>query len=140
MSTSKTTPRKTGTRAKPVTQKSAAKPAAPTKKASEKTAASKNAAKAADFPNALRKKELVEKVVARTGVKKRDAKPVVEALLAELGETLAEGRSLVLPPLGRVRINREKKLSNGRVIVAKIRQTNPPLKAALEPSSDGAKD
>lgn len=70
----------------------------------------------------LRKRELIDKIVKRSGVKKKAAKPVVEALLAELGETLAAGRELVLPPLGRFKINREKSLANGRVMILKVRQ------------------
>lgn len=72
----------------------------------------------------LRKKELVERVVARSGLKAQDARPVIEAVLAELGETMAEGRGLVLPPLGRVKITREKKLPNGRLIVVRVRQND----------------
>jgi len=37
----------------------------------------------------LKKKELVDLVVERSGIKKKDAKPVVEAMLAVLGETIA---------------------------------------------------
>ncbi|MGA9411205.1 MAG: HU family DNA-binding protein, partial [Roseobacter sp.] len=48
----------------------------------------------------LRKRELVERVALRAGVKKKDAKPIVEVMLAELGEALAAGRSCALPPLG----------------------------------------
>lgn len=73
-------------------------------------------------PELLRKRELVDNVVRRSGVKKKDAKPVVEAMLAELGEALATGRELALPPLGRVVINREKELPDGRVIILKLRQ------------------
>lgn len=76
----------------------------------------------ASGPEPLRKKELVEKIVLRSGIKKRDAKPVIEAMLAELGETLASGRELQLPPFGRVMINREKDVPNGKVMVVKIRQ------------------
>ena len=88
--------------------------------------------------NAVRKKELVDRVVARTGVKKRDAKPVVEALLAELGAALAEGRSLVLPPLGRAHVNRTKDIEDGRVITIRLRQKDvsesdiTPVKTAAE--------
>ena len=70
----------------------------------------------------VRKKELIGAVVARSGVKKRDAKPVVEALLAELATALAKGRGLNLPPLGRVKINRTREMENGRVIIVKMRQ------------------
>lgn len=72
----------------------------------------------------LRKRELIEAVVQRSGVKKKDAKPVVEAMLQEIGENLAEGRDLVLPPLGKIKVAREKKTQNGRVIVVRVRQNN----------------
>mgnify|MGYP000219925439 CR=1 FL=1 len=70
----------------------------------------------------MRKKELIERVVARSGIKKKDAKPVVEAMLAELGDALAENRELALPPMGKVKVRREKTMPNGRVLVVKIRQ------------------
>jgi DNA-binding protein HU-alpha len=85
-----------------------------------------------DRAPSLRKRELIDKIVKRSGVKKKAAKPVVEALLAELGETLAAGRELVLPPLGRIKINREKSLANGRVIILKVRQKDAPAIPAPE--------
>ena len=72
----------------------------------------------------LKKKELTDLVVARSGIKKKDAKPVVEAMLAVLGETIASGRELNLQPLGKLRINRTEEKSNGRVIVCKLRQSS----------------
>ena len=78
----------------------------------------------ADTRSVLRKRELVDAAVSRSGVKKKDAKPVVEAVLAELATALAEGRELALQPLGRLKINREKALPDGRVIIAKLRQKN----------------
>lgn len=71
----------------------------------------------------LRKKELIDLVVTRSGVKKRDAKPVVEAMLAVLGETLSEGRELNLPPMGKMRINRTEEKTDFRVIICKLRQS-----------------
>ncbi|TMM54387.1 HU family DNA-binding protein [Sulfitobacter sabulilitoris] len=73
----------------------------------------------------LRKKELIDRVVERSGIKKKDAKPVVEAMLAELGEALAENRELVLPPFGKFKIKREKTMPNGRAMVVKVRQSAP---------------
>ena len=70
----------------------------------------------------LKKKELIDLVVARSGIKKKDAKPTVEAILAILGETIARGRELNLQPLGKLRINRSEEKSNARVIVCKLRQ------------------
>lgn len=78
----------------------------------------------------LRKKELVDTVVTRSGLKRKDVKPVVESLLAVMGEALGENRELNLPPFGRVVIRKEKKLANGRVVVTKIRQSTPPPAAA----------
>ena len=71
----------------------------------------------------MRKKELIDLVVERSGIKKKDAKPVVEATLAVLGEALAEARELNLQPLGKVMVRREKEMPNGRVLVTKIRQS-----------------
>jgi DNA-binding protein HU-alpha len=76
----------------------------------------------------LKKKELLDLIVARSGIKKKDAKPVVEAMLAVLGETVASGRELNLQPLGKLRINRTEIKENGKVIICKLRQS----KAAVE--------
>jgi nucleoid DNA-binding protein len=73
---------------------------------------------------ALKKKELIDAVVERSGIKKKDAKPVIEAMLAILGQTLADGRELNLQPLGKVKINRAKDVQGGKVLVTKIRQSN----------------
>ena len=70
----------------------------------------------------LKKQELLAKVVERTDVKKKFAKPVVEAMLAILGEELAEGREMNLQPLGKIKHNRTKDTPNAKVIIVKIRQ------------------
>ncbi|UWQ93383.1 HU family DNA-binding protein [Rhodobacteraceae bacterium M382] len=71
----------------------------------------------------MKKKELVDLAVERSGVKKRDAKPAIEAALAILGETLADGRELNLPPLGKVKINRTADNGKTKVIICKVRQS-----------------
>ncbi|KIC20982.1 hypothetical protein RA20_06355 [Leisingera sp. ANG-Vp] len=80
----------------------------------------------------LGKKELVEQAVERSGIKKRDAKPVVEAVLALLGEAVAEGRELNLKPFGKLRINRSQERSNGKVFVCKLRQPEATAEAGKE--------
>lgn len=70
----------------------------------------------------LRKKELIDQVVARSGVKKRDAKPVVEAMLAVLGESIDSARPLHLEPMGKLRVNRSKDTPNGRIHICKLRR------------------
>lgn len=73
----------------------------------------------------MRKKELIDTVVEQTGRKKKDVKPVVEAMLSVLGDALGDNRELNLPPFGRLMVRKEKDLANGRMVVAKIRQTGP---------------
>ena len=71
----------------------------------------------------LKKVELIDMVVERAGVKKRDAKPAIEAALEILGAALAEGREVNMQPLGKIRVNRMKQLSSARVMTCKVRQT-----------------
>lgn len=70
----------------------------------------------------MKKKDLIDKVVKRAGVKKKDAKTVVEAMLAVLGDALGEGRELVLQPLGRIKVTRVKETGNGRMMICRVRQ------------------
>ncbi|MFP4328215.1 MAG: HU family DNA-binding protein [Paracoccaceae bacterium] len=87
---------------------------------------------------AMRKRELIDAVVTRSGIKKKDAKPVVEAMLAVLGETLAEGREINLLPLGKGKINRAHETANGRVIVLRLRQKTPAEKPEKDPLAEPA--
>lgn len=70
----------------------------------------------------LRKQDLITEVLRRCDVKKRDAKPVIEAMLAVLGDALAEGRGLNLEPMGKLRINRTEEKESRRVVICKLRQ------------------
>ncbi len=102
----------------------------------------------------LKKQELLAKVVERSDVSKKHVKPVIEAMLAVLGEAIAEGRELNLQPLGKVKRKRMKDTGKARVIVASIRQQNAtgtgagstlgaaPVKAAVQraPSGKGQAD
>lgn len=77
----------------------------------------------ADAGPEMKKQELIDKVLGKGDIKKKYAKPVVEAVLEVLGDALAEGRELNLPPLGKIKINRVRDVANARIIVAKIRQS-----------------
>jgi len=84
------------------------------------------ATEADDTPSMMKKVELIDAVVERTGVKKRDAKPAIEAALEILGETLAEGRGLSLPPMGKIKFVNSKDLENGaQVLTLKLRRSAP---------------
>lgn len=57
----------------------------------------------------LKKKELVDRVVAALdGKKKGGVKEIVEATLAAMGEALQKGESLNIPPFGRARVSKQK--------------------------------
>lgn len=68
-------------------------------------------------PNLLKKPDLLDAVVARTNLKKRDVKPAVEAALAVIGDALRDGHDLALPPLGKVRLVRTKDLDGGAAVM-----------------------
>lgn len=86
----------------------------------------------------LKKKEFVDLVVERSGMKKKDVKPAVEAALAVLGDAIANGRELNLQPFGKLRINRAEEKANGRVTVCKIRQSQPKPEAPKDPLAEAA--
>ncbi|WP_335947044.1 HU family DNA-binding protein [Salipiger bermudensis] len=88
----------------------------------------------------LDKKELVDRVVARCGVKKREAKPSVEAALAILGEALAEGRELRLEPFGKLKVSNIKTRGEKRVINARLRQNAPSRPGSAGEGSEAAED
>lgn len=70
----------------------------------------------------LRKKDLVARVItALDGKKKGPVKEIVEATLASLGEALAKGESLNLPPFGRARIARQKGEGKASSMTVKLR-------------------
>ncbi|MEO9575851.1 MAG: HU family DNA-binding protein [Tateyamaria sp.] len=71
----------------------------------------------------MRKPELINAVVERSGLKKKDVKPIVEATLAVLGAALQDNRELNLQPMGKIKVNREKIKPNGKVMIARIRQS-----------------
>lgn len=116
----KASPRSGASKAPTTSRKSTEAPAEPAAAAPKPVVVAENASETA-LPD-LKRQELLAQVVARSDVKKKFAKPVLEAALALIGEALAEGRELNLAPMGKVKINRTRQMANGRVMVARIRQ------------------
>ena len=127
-------------------------PAAPTKAAPTKAAPKKAAptrATAADAapptdgtdaedaatPATLRLKELVDRVAASTGGKKKDVKEIVEATLTQLGLALHAGEMLNLPEFGKVRVAKAQGAGPGSAMTLKLR---PVGKNIRKKSADGA--
>ncbi|WP_166415862.1 HU family DNA-binding protein [Cochlodiniinecator piscidefendens] len=86
----------------------------------------------------IKKKELLEKICARAECKPKDARPILEALLEVLGETLDEGYSVPLAPLGKLVVTREKHDDNGHVLFCKIRRTKKSLDDDIAPIAEAA--
>jgi nucleoid DNA-binding protein len=54
----------------------------------------------------LTKRKLLDGIATDSGVQRAKAKVIVDATLRQIGETLARGESLSLPPLGRISVTR----------------------------------
>ena len=70
----------------------------------------------------LRKKAMIDRVVAGSGVKRKDAKAAMEATLEALGKAIAAGEDINLPGLGKMKVNRTQDQTNGTVYICKVRQ------------------
>lgn len=93
-------------------------------------------------PAVLRKKELIDRVVETSGMKKKDVKPVVEAMLTVLGAALSAEEMMQLPPLGKIQVKRKKELSNGELMITRVRrsaaQTGAPTPPLADPLAEAA--
>lgn len=81
-------------------------------------------------------KNLIESVASATGGKKADVKATVEATLAALGEALATGKSLAVPPLGKLRVVKNK----GPALTLKLRLADGAKAAGLALADEGEDD
>ncbi|MBL9049517.1 MAG: HU family DNA-binding protein [Tabrizicola sp.] len=78
-------------------------------------------------------KELVDAVAEVTGGKKPEVKATVEAVLSAMGAALATGKSLVVPPLGKLRVVKNR----GPALTLKLRLADGPKAAGLALADDG---
>lgn len=126
-SSTKTTKKATTTSRSKAPAKAPAKPAAK---------AAKPAATKLDTPevvSTLGKRELIDRVVTASGIKKKAAKPVVEAMLRELGDALSRGDTLNLQPFGKGIVKTRKSLENAEVVELRLRRS----RQAMAPASEG---
>jgi len=54
-------------------------------------------------PNMIKKKDIYDHVTVSTGLRKRDVREAVDSLLEYLNKCLAEGKTVQIPPLGKIR-------------------------------------
>ena len=89
------------------------------------TAAKAKTAKAASTPKTapqaepkvIKKPDLLDQVVGRTNLKKRDVKPAVEAAFALIADALRDGAEVNVPPLGKVRVVKSKDIGDGAAVL-----------------------
>ncbi len=70
----------------------------------------------------MKVRDLIDRVAAASDHNKKDVRAIVEATLAELGKALEAGETLILPPLGRVRIANQKSDAAGQIMTLKLRR------------------
>nr|WP_111297865.1 DNA-binding protein [Paracoccus saliphilus] len=78
----------------------------------------------------VQKRDFIDRVLAATGARRNEARPIIEATLAQLGQVLSAGQTLAVPPLGRARINLEKDARGGDVITLRLRRRPTDLDSA----------
>lgn len=78
----------------------------------------------------MTKRDLIDRVVEASGVKKKSAKPVIEAMLKELGDALSRGETLNLQPFGKGIVKSRKELENAEIVELRLRRSKLALQAA----------
>ena len=68
----------------------------------------------------LKKKDFMTRATERSGLRKVDAKAAIDATLAVLAEALSNGEELILPPLGKLKVAREKDHPKGRIMMLRL--------------------
>lgn len=77
---------------------------------------------ATDKAPEVKKNELIDRIMAKNGMKRRDVKPMVETMLAVLGEAIGKGETLNLQPMGKLVVKKTKDQPNATVSICRIRR------------------
>ena len=87
----------------------------------------------------IKKLEFLDSAVERTNVKKREAKPAIEAALAVPAVSLINSEELNLPPMGKLRVVKSKDVGEGaKVLTLKLRTMKDGAGQGADPSPDEA--
>ncbi|WP_128253860.1 HU family DNA-binding protein [Falsirhodobacter deserti] len=97
----------------------------PRKKAAEPEATEAPAAKEPSITSKM--PDLLDVVVEKTGQKRSSVKSAVDAFLAVMAERLGKGEDLMLPPLGKLRVVKQKE--EGGPLTLRLRPHNPDAKS-----------
>lgn len=81
--------------------------------------AASNASK--DPANILKRKDFVDLVVAKSGLKKRDVRTAVDATLSVMGDALRDGKTLSLSAQAKIKPVKQNPFGQGTVVTTKFR-------------------
>lgn len=70
----------------------------------------------------FKRNDLLAAVTARSPLPKSDLRTVVELVLDEMGNALADGHDLALPPLGRIKVQKRKENGGAEVLSLRLRR------------------
>lgn len=146
MATQKPIPTQAGTSSTGAPKRSSTKAAVKKPIAASKHLATSTSAKTSDAAltsgqaGELSKKELLEAVVAESGMKKGEARRALDAVLSVMHGALSEGKDISAAPLGKIKIARKKQTPNGELAVLRVKLKTPggtaPPKARKDPVAD----
>lgn len=86
----------------------------------------------------LRMRDVLERVVDRSGMRKGEARTAIETTLAVVAEAIENGEDLDLPGLGKLKLQRERETPRGKAYVLKLIR-NAPAAAGNQPLAEDEK-
>ncbi len=81
----------------------------------------------------LKKKELIDRIIAESGMKRGEVRTALDATMTVLRQALREGNDLSIAPLGKIKIAREKETPNGKLVVCRVKLKDPDTDARKDP-------
>jgi DNA-binding protein HU-alpha len=83
----------------------------------------------------LSKRQLLDRIVTESGMKKGDARTVLDAVLSGLRDAIADGHDIAASPLGKIKLVRKKDTPNGELAVLRVKLKDPKKIAANQAAS-----
>ncbi len=100
----------------------AAAKAEPAKGAAAKPGAKAAPQQPAAEPPMLKRKELIARAAAASGLKPGEIRRVLDGILGELGKALAAGETVNLPPLGKITVKRREQNESRQLVICRLRR------------------
>ncbi len=88
----------------------------------------------------LSKRQLLDRIVTESGMKKGDARTVLDAVLSGLRDAIADGHDIAASPLGKIKLVRKKETPNGELAVLRVKLKDPKKMAANQAANRAANE